>query len=290
MPEALVRALDLTVRRRIEGLLAGEHRSVASGIGTELAQVRPYVVGDDIRRLDWNVTARTGEPHVRVDVAERVLTSWLLLDISPSMVFGTSERRKADVAEGVALAVGHLATRRGGRLGVVTFGGPRAVTRPPRSGTGAMVGLLAELRQEQAARGMHDPSLAEALRRTGRTARRGCAIFVVSDFRGAPDWRAPLAWVADRHHLTAVEIRDPREQEIPDVGDVWFVDPETGRQLRVDTSSPRVRARFAERAESERRALADALRSAGAAHVVLSTNGDWLRQLADVLRRQGARR
>ncbi len=289
MPEALLRALDVTIRRRIEGLLPGDYQSSAIGPGSELAQVRLYAVGDDVRRLDWNVTARTGEPHVRVDVAERVLTTWLLLDVSPSMVFGTAERRKADVAEGVALAVGHLATRRGGRLAVVTFGGPSSRMLPPRSGHGAIIGLLAELRHEQAARGFHEPTAAEALRRTAGTARRA-AVFVVSDFRGEPSWRGPVAWAARRNHVVAVEIRDRREQAIPDVGKVWFVDPETGRQILVDTSNARVRAGFAERAEAERRALADELRSAGAGHVVLSTEGDWLREFAHFLRKPGVRR
>src|SRR5215207_10155293 len=122
-PAALLRALDLTVRRRVEGVLEGDYRSVRHGHGTELAQVRPYQPGDDVRAIDWNVTARTGEPHVRVHVAERSLVAWLVLDVSPSMAFGTADRRKADVAEGVALALGYLATRRGNRLGVVTFGG-----------------------------------------------------------------------------------------------------------------------------------------------------------------------
>ncbi|TML66742.1 MAG: DUF58 domain-containing protein, partial [Actinobacteria bacterium] len=120
MPDALLRALDLSVGRRVEGLLSGDYRSVLLGQGSELALVRPYVPGDDVRRMDWNVTARTNEPHVRVDLAERVLVTWLVLDTSPSMEFGTADRRKADVAEGVAIAVGHLATRRGNRLGIVT--------------------------------------------------------------------------------------------------------------------------------------------------------------------------
>ena len=127
-PEALLRALDLTVGRRIRGLLPGEYRAHDLGGGTELAQVRPYEPGDDVRRIDWNVTARTTIPHVRVHVPERALTAWLLLDVSPSMTFGTADRRKADVAEGVALAVGHLATQRGNRLGIVTFGGQWDVT------------------------------------------------------------------------------------------------------------------------------------------------------------------
>ena len=131
MPDALLRALDVNIQRRVEGLLAGDYRSALLGDGTELAQVRPYVPGDDVRLIDWNVTARTGEPHVRVLFAERVLVTWVVLDTSASMAFGTTDRRKADVAEGVALAIGHVATRRGNRLGLVTFGdsSPRSSRR-----------------------------------------------------------------------------------------------------------------------------------------------------------------
>ena len=134
MAEGLLRALDISIGRRVEGLLAGDFRSNLLGTGSELAMVRPYAPGDDVRRIDWNVTARTGEPHVRVDLAERVLVTWLALDVSASMEFGTGDRRKADVAEGVAVAVGHLATRRGNRLGVVTFGGASPHVLPPRQG------------------------------------------------------------------------------------------------------------------------------------------------------------
>src|SRR5437773_12259894 len=122
LPEALLRALEVSIGRRVGGLLAGDYRSTLLGEGTELAQVRPYISGDDVRQIDWNVTARTGEPHVRVHLAERVLVTWLVLDTSPSMQFGTADRRKADVAEGVAIPVGHLAARRCNRLGFVTFG------------------------------------------------------------------------------------------------------------------------------------------------------------------------
>src|SRR5256885_2783231 len=142
-PEALLRALDLTVGRRIRGLLPGEYRAHDLGGGTELAQVRPYEPGDDIRRMDWNVTARTTVPHVRVHVPERALTAWLLLDVSPSMTFGTADRRKADVAEGVAVAIGHLATQRGNRLGIITYGGARdrrGAPPPGRGGGGRAVG------------------------------------------------------------------------------------------------------------------------------------------------------
>ncbi len=137
LPGALLRALQIEVGRRLEGMLAGEYRSSRYGDGAELAQVRPYVAGDDVRLIEWNVTARTGTPHVRVNLAERVLVTWLVLDTSPSMEFGTADRRKTDVAAGAALAVGHVATRRGNRLGVLTFGDrTRARCRRPRVGTG----------------------------------------------------------------------------------------------------------------------------------------------------------
>src|SRR6266702_3008606 len=151
LPEALLRALDVSIGRRMEGLLAGDYRSTLLGDGTELAQVRPYVPGDDdVRRIDWNVTARTSIPHVRVHLAERVLVTWLVLDTSASMHFGTADRRKADVAEGVAIAVGHVATRRGNRLGLVTFGDAAPRTLPPRQGRMGLIGLLSALRQEGA--------------------------------------------------------------------------------------------------------------------------------------------
>src|ERR671935_2597128 len=148
MPEALLRALDLSIGRRVESLLAGDYRSVLHGQGSELALVRPYVPGDDVRRIDGNGAARTNEPHVRVDLAERVLVTWLVLDVSASMKFGTADRRKADVAEGVAIAIGHLATRRGNRLGVVTFGDGEPRALPPRQGRVGLLGLLTALHRE----------------------------------------------------------------------------------------------------------------------------------------------
>jgi uncharacterized protein (DUF58 family) len=284
MPDALLRALDVQVGRRMDSLLAGDYRSSRHGDGSELAQVRSYVPGDDVRRIDWNVTARTGEPHVRVQLAERVLVSWLVLDTSASMEFGTADRRKADVAEGVALAIGQLATRRGNRLGIVTFGDARPRTIAPRQGRAGLLGLLTSLRGERAPAAR--PSLAEALERTRSIARQRGLVVVVSDFRGPLDWRPQLLELAGGHDVVAVEIRDPREQELPNAGDLWLVDPETGRQLRVDTRSAKLRQRFAAAAEEERSGLARVLSSLGVRHVVLSTEGDWLRTLAVFLRRR----
>jgi uncharacterized protein (DUF58 family) len=287
LPDALLRALDLTIGHRIEGLLAGDYRSTLHGEGTELAQVRPYVPGDDVRQIDWAVTARTGETHVRVQLAERVLVTWLVLDTSASMHFGTADRRKADVAEGVAIGVGHVATRRGNRLGVITFGDELPRATAPRQGRMALVGLLSALRSEGVStQRLGATSLGDALRRTGSLARQRAVVVVVSDFRGPLDWRRPLLQLAGSHEVVAVEIRDPREQELPNAGALWLVDPETGRQLRVDTRSERLRARVSAAAAEERALVAKTLAAAGARHVVLSTSGDWLRTLAVYLRRR----
>ncbi len=284
LPGALLRALQLDVGRRIEGLLAGEFRSSRHGEGTELAQVRPYVPGDDVRLLEWNVTARTGLPHVRVNLAERVLVTWLLVDDSPSMRFGTAERRKCDVAAGVALAIGHVATRRGNRLGVLTFGGREEKTLPPAQGRHGLLGLLTALQEEPELEGGGTTSVGSALARTGAVARQRGLVVVVSDFRGPLDWRGPLLRLLPRHDVLAIEVRDPREQELPDVGEVWLMDPETGRQVRVDTRSSALRERFAAAAAEERSGVARVLSALGVAHVVLATEGDWLRRLAVFLR------
>src|SRR5881275_624363 len=264
LPEALLRALEVSIGRRIGGLLAGDYRSTLLGEGTELAQVRPYLPGtDDVRKIDWNVTARTGEPHVRVQLAERVLVTWLVLDTSPSMQFGTADRRKADVAEGVAIAVGHIATRRGNRLGLVTFGDERQRWLPPRQGRLGLIGLLDALREEQspAQQRVGATELGAALRRTGAMATQRAVVMVVSDFRGPLDWKRPLVELAGRHEVVAVEVRDPREQELPNAGVLWLVDPETGRQVRADTRSAKLRARFAAAAVDERAQVARTLAS-----------------------------
>jgi uncharacterized protein (DUF58 family) len=279
---ASLRALELAVGRRVDGLLSGDYRSAFAGVGSELWQVRPYQPGDDVRRIEWNVTARTGEPHVRVELAERVLVTWLVLDASASMSFGTGDRRKADVAEGVAIAVGYAATRRGNRLGTIAFGADPTV-EPPRQGRRALLDTLDLLRRLPVDGA---GSLSDALELADRVIKQRALVIVVSDFRGRPTWRAPLMRLAARHTVLGVEVRDPREQELADVGELRLVDPESGRQLRVDTSDRRLRERFAAAAADERAALVAALTSAGVRHVALSTEGDWLRPLAAFLRRK----
>jgi uncharacterized protein (DUF58 family) len=289
----LLRALDLTVGRRIHGLLPGEFRALELGGGLELAQVRPYQPGDDVRRIDWNVTARTTVPHVRVHVPERALTTWLVLDTSQSMTFGTALRRKADVAEGVAIAVGHLATQRGNRLGIVTFGGTVDRRILPIGGRDGLLATLLVARDESPQPDSNDPKaddrealagLADAIRFVAAAAQRGGLVTIVSDFRGPRDWLRPMAAIAIRHQVLAVEIDDPREGDLPDVGELTLFDAETGRSVRVDTASTGLRERFRDAAVDERTSLAKELRRNGISHVVLSTADDWLRTLAGQLR------
>ena len=232
MPEGLLKALELTIARRVDGLLAGDHRSSLLGRGTELAQVRPYVPGDDVRLIDWNVTARTTEPHVRVHLAERVLVTWIVLDLSPSMAFGTATRRKADVALGVTLAIGHAATVRGNRVGLVGFGGATERVLPPTQGRAGLVGLLLALRDGYEPDGITGMPLSDALTRVAGAARQRALVVVVSDFRGPRDWRRPLLRLAGRHQVVAIEVRDPREQALEPAGTLWLVDPRAGTSSR----------------------------------------------------------
>ena len=284
MPTAAVEALDLVVARRAAGGLPGDRRAAGIGQGTELAQLRPYQIGDDVRQIDASATARTGIPHVRLQVPERVLTTWLVVDLSPSMAFGTAHRLKSDVAEGVALVMARLGARRGGRIALVTCGAPISRTIPPRGGRGALAPIQRALREGVATDGHDDPhALADALVKTGRIARQPGFVVVISDFRGSDTWVRPLGALATRHSVQAVEIRDPREMDLPAVGHLSLVDPETGALVEVDSSRPGLRRRFAEAARQEREGVASELRGLRVDHVVLSTEGDWLRELGRVM-------
>jgi uncharacterized protein (DUF58 family) len=216
-----------------------------------------------------------------------VLVTWLVLDASASMAFGTGDRPKADVAEGVVIAVGYAATRRGNRLGTIAFGEGEPVIEAPRQGRRALLDTLELLRDLPSGGG---GTLGDALEVANRVIKQRSLVVVVSDFRGPPSWRSPLLRLAGRHTVLGVEIRDPREQELADVGELRLVDPETGRQLRVDTGDRGLRERFAEAAADERAALVRTLASIGVRHVALSTEGDWLRQLTSFLRRKGPSR
>jgi uncharacterized protein (DUF58 family) len=282
----LIEALDAGVNRLVARTLPGDRRAAGVGLGMELAQLRPYEVGDDVRHIDPAATARSGgQPHVRLHVPERALTTWLVLDVSPSMAFGTASRLKADVAEGVALVFGRLGVRRAGSVGLVAFGADAPRVLQPRGSKPAIVALRRTLAEGVAPDGQHDAvGLAGALRRVARLARLPGLVVVISDFRDQHAWERPLGTVGVRHSVLAVEIDDPREAEIPAVGHLALLDPETGTRLEVDTSRRRVRERFAELERERRTVVAGELRRLRIEHVRLSTGDDWLRVLGGHLR------
>jgi len=287
IPRRVLDTLDLVVARRTRSVLPGDRLAAGVGSGTELAQLRPYEVGDDVRQIDPSATARMGEPYVRLHVPERTLTTWLIVDRSPSMAFGTSGRLKWDVAEGAAIVVAHLGVRRAGRVALVTFGaGDVPSLHPPRASRPGVVAVRRALAGGVAAdgEGGGPGAFARALVRVGRVATTPGLIVIVSDFRDQVDWIRPLGALAAHHSMLAVEIRDPREAALPSVGRLALVDPETGQHIEVDTSRPRLRERF-EAIEAERRAVvARELRRLQVEHVVLSTESDWLRELGRRLR------
>jgi len=301
MSAALVEQLDLVLAERAAGVLPGERRAAGRGSGTELAQIRAYQPGDDVRRLDAAASARTGVPHVRDYVPERTLTTWVVLDVSASMAFGTADRLKSDVAEGVALVVGRLAVRRAGRVALITCGGPAETLMPPRGGRPALIAMRKGIQGVAPDGGEQGGALAGALRRVALLARGPGLVVVISDFRegetvrleerhgnaeerARPEWARALAALSARHDLLAVEVVDRREAALPDVGQITLVDPETGARMEADTSSAELRRRF-EAAELARRdQLKRHLRGARARHVALDTDSDWLRALGRNLR------
>ena len=285
MPQRLVEVLDTPVAHRASGALPGDRRAAGLGAGTELAQLRPYEPGDDVRHIDASASARTGEAYVRLHVPERTLTTWLVVDVSPSMAFGTASRLKSDVAEGVAVVMARLAVRRAGRVAMLTFGAGDARLLRPRASKPGVMAVRRALQDGVAPDGLGDPySLGRALNHIRKVAGQPGLVVVVSDFRDQQEWARPLGALAMRHSLVAIEVRDPREASVPSVGRLALVDPETGERVEVDTSRPAVRERF-EAIEAERRGdVAEALRALRVEHVVLSTDEDWLRELGRRLR------
>ena len=294
MPSSAVARIDVALRRRVAGVLPGEHRAPGAGAGTELAQLRPYEVGDDARRFDAAASARTGVLHVREHVPERALTVWLVCDVSASMGFGTALRLKSDVGEGVGDVISLLAVRRGGRIGLVRCGGSRLLVLAPRGGRGAHARVRAALREGVAPDGgsgaaastlaSASASLASALDRVRRVATQPGLVVIVSDFRDPAGWQRPLRALGARHELVAIEVGDPRERALPDAGELVVVDPETGELVEVHTSDPALRAAFEDAERARRAEVAAALRGAGVLQVSLSTDEAWLRALARRLR------
>jgi uncharacterized protein (DUF58 family) len=297
MPAGAVNALDPIINRLVSRSLPGGRLAAGVGPGTELAQLRPYEPGDDVRHLDPAASARTGTMHVRLHVPERAMTTWIVLDLSASMAFGTAGRLKADVAEGVASVIGRLGVRRAGSVGVVAWGGGRLRILPPRGAKPALSALTALLGagvapdapvrpapRPAAGDGRESVGLAEALARTLTLADRAGLVCVISDFRDGAGWERPLGALALRHAVIAVEVEDPRERELPNVGRLAVVDPESGELVRANTASDRLRRRFAALEAARRERIAGELRRLHVTHVRLSTDEDWLAALGGRLR------
>ena len=291
-PDEVLRRLDLAVAHKIDGLLHGEYQGLVPGHGSELGETRAYAPGDDVRRIDWNVTARTRTPYVRDTIADRELETWALVDLGPSMDFGTAHCEKRDLAVSAAAAIGFLTARTGNRFGALLATPDDVEVIPARGGRNHLMATLHRLvTAPRAESGTVD--LGAAIHRLGAYARRRGLVAVVSDFLEDPDtWAQPLRQVATRHTAIAVEIIDPRELELPAVGVLTLVDPETGRRREVQTSSAKLRARYAAAAQAQREAIATSIRGTGADHLVLRTDRDWLTDLIRfvVLRRARAAR
>jgi uncharacterized protein (DUF58 family) len=281
---ARLRRVELAVGRKIVGRRDGRHASLVLGHGVEPGEARPYEPGDDVRRMDWSILARTGEPYVRDAIAERDLDVAVLVDRSGSLDFGTVGWRKGDLALAVASAVAGLAVGGGDRVGAViaTAGGPRSV--PIRGGRRHVVSLVGTALRSPIG-GQVD--LGKAIDSLGRVLRRRGLAVVVSDFLGpSGEWVPALARLARKSEVIAVEVVDPRELRLPDVGLLVVEDPETGRQRTIDTSDERFRYRLAEAADRRRGETAAAIRRTGATHLRLRTDVDWTGPLAACLDRR----
>jgi uncharacterized protein (DUF58 family) len=273
-----VERLRLTVMHRLDGLLSGDYGGLFPGHGSERGEARPYVPGDDPRHIDWAVTARNHEPHVRDQISDHELDVWLVLDSSSSIGFGTGRATKHEVAWSVAGAFGLLASTGGNRVGAIRStvapGKDRPLMFPARGGSAHTASVLAGLRSEPRDQDPGDLGKAiDVISRAGR--RRGMAI-VISDFLGEPDWEQPLKRLATRHEVIAVEVFDPREMSIPDVGLISVVDPETGSRRLLDTSQRATRESYARIALNRREELAASFKHAGVDHLALSTDRDWV--------------
>lgn len=278
---AFLRRLDLTIRKRLDGLLAGEFLGILPGPGTERSGGRLYGPGDDARRIDWSLTARSLAPHVRTTDADRELETWLVVDRSASLDFGTTVREKRELALCAAASFGSLAQRGTNRIGLLVSGGATLMRLDPKAGHAAFFALLTKLDGLPRSTAVPDQSttLTAALDQLHRIHKRRGQVIVVSDFLETHDWARALRRLSLHHQVVAVQVIDPREFSLPAMGILGLVDPESGRTMHVQTNSAGLRDRYAAAANARHVAIADRLRHAGAAHLVLSTDDDWLREI-----------
>jgi uncharacterized protein (DUF58 family) len=272
--EALLKRLEWTVLRRLDGLLQGDHRTLMRGAGLDLADLREYQHHDDVRHIDWNVTARLQQPYVREFTEDRELSAWFLVDLSASVDFGSDRFTKRRIAREFVAVLARMLTRRGNRVGALVYGTEVDTVLPARGGRTHVLELLQRMaaRPAEAAAGSTD--LRTLLAAAQRSIRRRSTIFVVSDFISAPGWEMALGQLAQRHEVTAVRLFDPLEMELPDLGLVTMKDAETGEQLVVDTHDAGFRARFKAAAERRETALRLSLARAGVDTLELATDDD----------------
>ena len=280
-PERVLQRLDWQVIRRLDGLLQGDYRSLFHGNGIDLAALREYQPGDDVRYIDWNVTARMDTPYVREYHEDREITAWFLLDLSPSVDFGTveTERQKRTVLIDFVTTLARLLTRRGNRVGAVFYGSKVEHTLPARGGRDQVLRLVQDLLGQPRLSGSPLTDLRPLLDSANDSIKRRSLVVIVSDFISEPGWERPLQLLQRRHEVLAVRLIDPRETDLPDVGPIIMEDAETGEQLYVDTGDPAFRRRFQEAARSREAEIGGAFRRAGVEAVSLSTDDDLVRAI-----------
>ena len=272
--DQLLRRLEWTVLRRLDGLLQGDYRTLLRGTGMDLADLREYQYHDDVRHIDWNVTARLQQPHVRVFTEDREMSAWFLLDLSPSMDFGSSELRKRHVLTGFVAVLSRMLTRHGNRVGALLYGAGVDAVIPARGGRHHVLHLLHTLQARPEAESSGPTRLHELLESAANLIRRRSTLFVVSDFISEAGWEKPLGLLAQRHEVVAVRLLDPLELELPDLGLIPIRDAETGEQLLVDTHDAGFRKRFARIAAQREADLRHSLARAGVDTLELSTDDD----------------
>jgi uncharacterized protein (DUF58 family) len=270
----LVRTLELTITRRLDGTLHGNHQGITPGHGSEPGEARLYQPGDDPRRIDWNVTARTQQTHVRDQIADLDLGAWVILDTSAAMRFGTTTAEKAQAALVATATVGFLTARNQNRLGAVLVAGPQLKVMPPRFGRDQVRAVLANAASPPPSEGLGRADLTGAIERVAVVSKRRGFVAVISDFTGEA-WVDPLARLGMRHDLLAISVHDPRELDVPPIGLVQLVDPSTGRRREVRVTAA-VQRSFAEAAAEEVERRRFAVRRAGAQLIELATDADWL--------------
>ena len=278
-PDRLLYRLEWRVIRRLDGLLQGDYRTLFYGAGTDFADLREYEPRDDIRHIDWNVTARMNSPYVRQYVEDRDITAWFLLDRSPSMGFGPAERPKEVVLTEFVATLARLLTRGGNRIGAILYNNRIERTIPPRSGRNQVLRLMRDLLRETAAPAGVTTDLKALLNAGLNTLQRRSLVFVVSDFFSEAGWERPLSLLNRRHELIAIRLYDPRETELPDAGMIVVEDAETGEQLYVDTGDPVFRRRFQGAARRREAALQENMKRTGVDLFAVSTEEDLVRAI-----------